>query len=328
MMMKRLMIVVLCLLLPMSALADRGYLIPDSSSRPLTETELWAWDYESLGYIFNEILARHGYCFIPGEKYDTYFRTRSWYTPNANPDNNAACYPYVSNLEWNNIDLVKDVREQMREANFFNPEGRSVWDAYDPSAPEERFDVLAGFERVYLQQEQELAVFTAPDFRSLRSANGRASVGTNGSIYAAGWENGWLLVMYQTSEGGVRVGYVYGGSIQGGLPALQELSLRYQRATVDGVCMLTDDPVSCSTVLTNLRPGTQVTWLTSFTSADGWEVWDYIETTVSGKTTRGFLPEGYLVGVEQGAQLPVPELLDTWSYQQATDLPAPVLLGE
>ena len=35
------------------------YIIPDSDSRLLTEDELWDWQYEALGYIYNEIFARH-----------------------------------------------------------------------------------------------------------------------------------------------------------------------------------------------------------------------------------------------------------------------------
>lgn len=79
--MKRFLSLLVCLcLLPACTLADRAYLIPDSNTRYLTETELWEWDYESLGYILNEIFARNGYNFIPGEKYDYYFRCMPWYT--------------------------------------------------------------------------------------------------------------------------------------------------------------------------------------------------------------------------------------------------------
>ena len=86
------LLLLLCLL-PAAALGERSYLIPDSDTRELTRDELWQWDYESLGYILNELFARHGYNFIPGEKYDYYFRCMPWYTPNANPNNQEACYP-------------------------------------------------------------------------------------------------------------------------------------------------------------------------------------------------------------------------------------------
>lgn len=54
------------------ASAELNYILPDSNSRELTWDEVARWDYETLGYAFNEIFARHGYVFHPGEKYDNY----------------------------------------------------------------------------------------------------------------------------------------------------------------------------------------------------------------------------------------------------------------
>lgn len=105
---KRILCALLCLLmLPMAANAERSYLIPDSNSRKLTVDELWEWDYESLGYILNEIFARHGYVFERGGKYEYYFNCMPWYTPNDNPNNSAACYPKLNSVEWYNEKLVK-----------------------------------------------------------------------------------------------------------------------------------------------------------------------------------------------------------------------------
>ena len=124
---KWIIVILIIILLPSIALAGGGrkYIIPDSDTRLLSEAELWEWDYESLGYILNEIFARHGYNFIPGEKYDTYFSRLSWYEPNADSDNRRACYPKLSSLEWDNERLVKDVREDMRTMGFYNPEGKN-----------------------------------------------------------------------------------------------------------------------------------------------------------------------------------------------------------
>ena len=36
------------------------YIIPDSDTRLLTEEELWGWQYEAVGFIYNEIFARQG----------------------------------------------------------------------------------------------------------------------------------------------------------------------------------------------------------------------------------------------------------------------------
>ena len=138
---KRFLSLLVCLcLLPACTLADRAYLIPDSNTRYLTETELWEWDYESLGYILNEIFARHGYNFIPGEKYDYYFRCMPWYTPNADSNNQRACYSQLSDIEWYNEGLVKDVRAAMRALGTKNEDGKSVWDGFSTG-----FDTLQGF---------------------------------------------------------------------------------------------------------------------------------------------------------------------------------------
>lgn len=53
-------------------------ILPDSDERMLTKAELTGCDKELLGYIRNEILARHGYPFTK-EKYQTYFGCKHWY---------------------------------------------------------------------------------------------------------------------------------------------------------------------------------------------------------------------------------------------------------
>ena len=95
--------------LPKGALADDLYLIPDSNTRLLTKEELHKWDRESLSFIFNELFARYGYVFKAGGKYDNWFRAMPWYKPNANPDNGKAVMPRVSDLEWKNYYLIKEV---------------------------------------------------------------------------------------------------------------------------------------------------------------------------------------------------------------------------
>ena len=56
------------------------YIIADSDSRQLTAAELSIYTKEELGYIRNEIYARHGYKFSTAE-YAEYFGSKSWYTP-------------------------------------------------------------------------------------------------------------------------------------------------------------------------------------------------------------------------------------------------------
>ena len=287
------LLLVLAMLLPCAALAEMAYLIPDSDSRQLTEAELWEWDYEFLGYILNEIFARHGYNFIPGEKYDYYFSCMPWYTPNENPDNQSACYSKLSSVEWYNEHLVKQVRATMRATKNYNPGGKSVWDYFSTG-----FDTLQGFDYVELKKNQKLAVYSAPDSSSWRGANGKASISTNGHVWAAGWESGWLLVMYETNSGSVRVGYVNSSKIKGNVPVNNILTFEYKAATVTGRCVLTDDPARTNSAIMTLGEGASVTYLTTYFNRSAW---DYVETVVNGKVVRGFIPAGKL-NVYQGAE--------------------------
>lgn len=271
---------------PLSALCERSYLIPDSNTRALSEDELWAWDYESLGYVLNEIFARHGYNFIAGEKYDRYFRCMPWYTPNADPDNQAACYPKLTRVEWNNEHLVKQVRADMRAMGTQNPSGKSVWDQFSTG-----FDTLQGFVYEPLKGGQKLGVYSAPSTKAWRGAGGKAKVSTNGNVFAAGWEDGWLLVMYETNSGSVRVGYVQGSKIKGNVACNTLLDFANRPATVVRDCDLTDDPARTASSIMTLPQGAQVTYLGSYFNRYGW---DYVETIHQKKPVRGFVRSGSL----------------------------------
>lgn len=238
------------------ASAELNYILPDSNSRELTWDEVARWDYETLGYAFNEIFARHGYVFHPGEKYDNYFSCQPWYTPNRDTNNQRAVYPYLNATEWANYELIKEVRNYKAENG---DSGESMWTYFSGG-----FDTLGGFDYVQLRTGQNLPVYSAPSRNSWRGANGKASVGTNGAIYSAGWENGWLLVMYETNSGSVRVGYVSGDDIRGGVPMDTSLTFSYTTATLNAGTALTDDPAMRKTTIAQLRAGTQVTYLTSF----------------------------------------------------------------
>lgn len=285
---RRILCLMLCLfLLPCTALGERTYLIPDSDTRLLTREELWGWDYESLGYILNEIFARHGYNFIAGQKYDNYFRCMPWYTPNADSDNQRACYSQLTSTEWANEHLVKEVRAEMRALDTLNEGAKSVWDYFSSG-----FDTLQGFDYLTVQPGQKWAVYSAPSKSSWRGAKGKALVNTNGAVYAAGWESGWLLVMYETNNGSVRVGYVNSADMKHVPDMNRLLSFEYTEAQITRRCTLTDDPAQCFATVTVLEPGDTVTYLTCFFNQ---QAWAYVETTVSGKTARGFIPIDALV---------------------------------
>ena len=129
---RRLVSLVVCLLMLMpAALAEHTYLIPDSDTRHLTEEELWEWDYESLGFIYHEIFARHGFIFNPGGQYYYYFNSMPWYTPNTHVTiETQRAYYGCSDLEIENVHLIKKVRADMDATGNHNPDGRSVWDHF------------------------------------------------------------------------------------------------------------------------------------------------------------------------------------------------------
>ena len=281
--MKRVLAMVLLLLmLPAAVLAERMYVLPDSDKRLLSWDEVAEWDYESLGYAFNEIFARHGYDFIPGGEYEYYFETKPWYRPNGTFNNQRDCYSQLTRTEWANYELIKEVRAYKR----YNDGGRSIWDSFSTG-----FETLQGFDYVELRSGQKLEVYSAPSSKAWRGANGKAVVGTNGAIYAAGWDGDWLLIMYETNKGSVRVGYINGNKVRGGVPLETSLHFEYAPATVLSACTLTDDPARSGTEIVTLQPGAQVIYLSRFYNNSAW---DYVETTVKGKTTRGFVRAGSL----------------------------------
>ena len=286
---RRFISLVLCLLLlTPAAFAEHTYLIPDSNTRHLTEEELWKWDYESLGFIYHEIFARHGFIFNPGGQYYYYFNSMPWYTPNTHVTiETQRAYYGCSDLEIENVHLIKKVRADMNATGNHNLNGRSVWDHFSSG-----FDALQGFEYIAVQGNQRWAIYSAPDTASWRGAGGKAMVSTNGYVYAAGWENGWLLVMYETNNGSVRVGYARGSDMKQ-VPAtsLPYLNFDYTAATVTRTCSLTDDPARCFEAIVSLSQGQQVTYLTTFINR---QPWAYVETTVDGAVVRGFIPASCL----------------------------------
>ena len=95
------------------------YIIPDSNTRRLTERELWGYTREALRYIRNELLARHGYIF-GDNKFGRYFKTKDWY--HSGGYENAI----LSNLEWDNIDLIRKVERDMDILKTSNDTGLDI----------------------------------------------------------------------------------------------------------------------------------------------------------------------------------------------------------
>ena len=290
---RNLLVLALCALFlplaaPTSARADALYIIPDSNTRQLTYSELWDYSYDTLLYAFNEIYARHGYKFETGSRCYNWFTQMPWYHPNAseNSKNHHETYAHCSTTENKNVDLIKDVRREMREKGTTNPKGKGM------PTPPSQVDKPRGFTFVNLKANQKLAVYTAPSASAYRANNGKASCSTNGPVYALGWDNGWMLMLYEANYAGqYRVGYVDGSKLKGKKPSLEVLGWSRSTCEVVTSTSLTDDPALTGAALTWLPAGTVVTYLTTMFNS---EAWDYIETTIDGKTARGFVPSGTL----------------------------------
>ena len=277
-------------LLPLtSAGADSLYIIPDSDTRELTYEELWEYKYDTLMYAFNEIYARHGYKFETGSRCYMWFTQMPWYVPNENENskNHSATYSQCSKIENQNVDLIKAVRAEMRELGTTNPTGKGL-----PTPPAQNVNKPRGFSYVDLKAGQKLAVYTAPSVGSYRANNGKAACSTNGAVYALGYENGWMLMLYEANNAGqYRVGYVNTASIKGKLPSLPTLDWDESSVQVLETTSLTDDPALTGKSLMTLREGATVTYLTTLYNSDAW---DYVETTLDGQTIRGFVKHGAL----------------------------------
>lgn len=131
---------------------------------------------------------------------------------------------------------------------------------------------------------QKYPVYSAPSAKAWRGAKGKAAVSTNDSVWEAGWDGQWLLVMYETNNGAVRVGYVDGSALVGKTPSSSPLELLHQNVTLSADAALTDDPQTASSTIAKLGKGGEVELLASY------GYWVYVQTTVDGKTVRGFLP--------------------------------------
>ena len=276
-------------LLPVSAGADSLYIIPDSNTRELTYEELWEYKYDTLMYAFNEIYARHGYKFNTGSKCYMWFTQMPWYVPNEDetPTNHHSTYSQCSKLENNNVDLIKQVRAEMRALGTTNPTGKGL-----PTPPAQNVNKPRGFTYVNLKAGQKLAVYTAPSTYAYRANNGKAACSTNGAVYALGYENGWMLMLYEANAANqYRVGYVNTNSIKGKLPSLPQLDWDESNVQVLETTSLTDDPALTGKSLMTLREGSYVTYLTTMYNSDAW---DYVETTLDGQTIRGFVRHGTL----------------------------------
>lgn len=130
-----------------------------------------------------------------------------------------------------------------------------------------------------------LAVYSAPDAASYRSAGGKASVSLGGDMTIYGTVDGWTLIGYEVSPRTGRIGYVQKALGEEPL-AFVEVPLRAAAAT-----FLTDDPFVSQYAQVEIPEGAKMMGL----SQCG-EYYAYVEYEAD-KLYRGFVPMKDLIPV-------------------------------
>ena len=279
------MALVLCLLLVFAATASASnfYLIEDSDTRRLTEDELREWQYEALGYVLNEIYARHGYHFESGSSYARYFVTQEWYRERPQNIRNSEILAELSPIEKSNERLIKRVRADMLSEGDENLEGRGLLPV-EYSSEESGME----FKLMDVQSYRVMNVFSGPSNYSYRGANGRAMASSNGQIWVCGWDGDWLLIMYDMNNGASRVGYVNKKFIDNRSKLdIPKVQFEHRKATLRVDSELTDDPKKAENVIGVIRAEQTVSYLGGYRCQG--RNWAYVEAYVDGKMARGFV---------------------------------------
>ena len=130
---------------------------------------------------------------------------------------------------------------------------------------------------------QTYAVYSAPDKKSIRGANKKARVSTNGWIQVFGSDGDWILVQYDITKEHNRIGYIDINALPKDV-TVPELKLTQVAAVTNYDVEVTDDPLVSQTPLAKLTENTKVTCLGTMGS------WTYIEAEEKGVRFRGFVP--------------------------------------
>ena len=128
-------------------------------------------------------------------------------------------------------------------------------------------------------------VYTAPSEGAFR-VNGNATIATDYDMYEGGYDAGWLMVRYETNNGGVRVGYIPPSYANGYKSFWGTRSFEYVPVTAEQTITVTDNPLLRGSGFAILAPGELFHILAKYTYHGDW--W-YIECTVDGQVARGFI---------------------------------------
>lgn len=98
--------------------ADPEYILPQSSSKPLSSSEISSLTLRELNYARNEVFARHGRRFHSAEL-QSYFNSKSWYSGTISPENFDENYlSTLNSVEKANVEALKK-EEYSRSANGY-----------------------------------------------------------------------------------------------------------------------------------------------------------------------------------------------------------------
>ena len=132
-------------------------------------------------------------------------------------------------------------------------------------------------------------VYSAPSESSVRFAKGKASVNLRGPVklYGLSRDEGWVLIEYEVSDRTSRFGYVKRSDLPRSMAQTQTMifSSIDMPVTITKDTYLTDDPNVSQYHQMTLKSGDGVRLL----GLQG-AFYAYIETTLDGKTVRGFVP--------------------------------------
>ncbi len=134
-------------------------------------------------------------------------------------------------------------------------------------------------------------VYTAPSEEAFRCADGKASCYTDAYMSEAGFDiTGWLLVRYETNNGGTRVGYIPPKYVRGFKSVMSGCQhFEYIPVVAADTIRVTDNPLLPGSAFATLDQGETFYILAKYTYFGNW--W-YIECTIDGQMSRGFIDRG------------------------------------
>ena len=143
-----------------------------------------------------------------------------------------------------------------------------------------------------LGEHDKYPIYSAPDLNAVRGANGKAMLATSGGADSAGWEGAWLLMRYEKSNGGYRVGWVPKSELNMiTIEATRSVNFAYWTVTLAEDCALTDDPLMESEILAYADRGEQLVYLAYYRYKQGKE-YAYVRGELNGQPVCGFIPFG------------------------------------